>query len=236
MRAVALAARARVALERPLAADGMLLKLASAARQQRRHQRLLGLAHGRVALDAQLGGCELLCSSLRDGHGSSRCGVRLCCHRRGTSCRLRARRVCLPDLRVRPSRSRLARRSRGCRLCSGGRRRLRRAVMQWARAALAAVRGRVSRMPAGARLVEPRQAERDLRALLAIALAHLALLHTSTPGFRQLPPPHHRPGHQILLVHDLDRSAQPADGGAARAHVVELLPRRWVDAQEDSDL
>ena len=56
MRAVALAARARVALERPLAVDGMLLKLASAARQQRRHQRLLGLAHGRIALDAQLGG------------------------------------------------------------------------------------------------------------------------------------------------------------------------------------
>eukprot|EP00966_Prymnesium_polylepis_P068073 1582265-Prymnesium_polylepis.2 len=89
-------------------------------------------------------------------------------------------------------------------------------------------------MPAGARLVEPSEAERDLRALLAIALARLALLHTSAPGLCELPPSHHCSRHEVLLTHDLDGSAQPADGGATRVQVIELLSRCWVDAEKNS--
>eukprot|EP00966_Prymnesium_polylepis_P082830 1918327-Prymnesium_polylepis.1 len=78
--------------------------------------------------------------------------------------------------------------------------------MQRVGAALAAVLGRIGRMPARARLVEAAQAECDLRALLAIALARLALLHASTSGFRELSPTHHRSRHQVLFTHDLDCS------------------------------
>eukprot|EP00966_Prymnesium_polylepis_P333281 7388758-Prymnesium_polylepis.1 len=108
--------------------------------------------------------------------------------------------------------------------------------MQWACAALASVGGRVGCVPAGARLIEPAEAECNLGALLAVALTRLALLDARTPGVCQLSPAHHRPRHEILLTHDLDSGAETAGGRTARVQVVELLSRCWVDTEKYSDL
>eukprot|EP00966_Prymnesium_polylepis_P336356 7391543-Prymnesium_polylepis.2 len=108
--------------------------------------------------------------------------------------------------------------------------------MQRTRAALATVCGGEGCVPARPRLVEPAEAERDLRALLAIALARLSLLDARASRVTQLPPTDHRSGHQILLPNDLDRFAQTADGGSPRMEVIEHLSRLWVFAEEDADL
>ena len=77
--------------------------------------------------------------------------------------------------------------------------------------------------------------ERDLCALLTVALARLALLDTSAFGLAQLPPTDRCSWHQILIADNLDRCAHRADGSAPRMQVVKLLSCRWVGAQKDTD-
>ena len=121
--------------------------------------------------------------------------------------------------------------------------------MQWARAALATIRGGIGVVPARPRLVEPLEAQRDLRALLAIALRRLALLDASAPSFRKLPATDDhtlRPLGSFRRRHHLRRvfrGANERDCGAKRARVrsprvevVQLLVGLWVNAQEDTDL
>eukprot|EP00966_Prymnesium_polylepis_P336355 7391543-Prymnesium_polylepis.1 len=122
---VALAARPRVALERLLTCDRLLCELSAAARQKRRKQGILRSAHGSVALNAELGCSENLCSSF--------CGIVARRSRRfrvfGLLCRpcghLRVRSMRSPYLCVCPPRNGLGCGACGSRLSRRGRHGLR---------------------------------------------------------------------------------------------------------------
>jgi len=134
-------------------------------------------------------------------------------------------------------------------LCGIGRLRLRREVVEWARAVLASIGHCIRVVPAPPCKVEPAEAECDEGAQLTIALRCLALLYAWALGFCQLPPADdhtlwpcccfRRGGYlrRILRVADkLDGSTQRAHRRSPRVKVIEQLLHLRGDSEKDTNL
>lgn len=108
--------------------------------------------------------------------------------------------------------------------------------MQRTCAALSSICGSKCLVPPWPCEVEPAAAQRDLRALLAIALRSFSSLDAGTLGQAKLLAPYHCPRHKISFPNKVDCGPERACWCTARMQVIQLLIRCGVDAHKDSDL